>query len=109
MAREAVAGGKVRLNGKRAKPGRTVNIGDLLSLQRGVEEYTIIVLGLSLRRDPATVAQMLYEESEVSRSAREQLAEQRKLEHQQRPGRERRPDKRQRRRLVQFKKTGVDS
>lgn len=108
MAREAVAGGKVRLNGTRAKPGRAVNVGDVLGLQRGVEEYTITVVGLALRRGPATVAQSLYEESEASRSARERLAEQRKLEHQHHPERERRPDKRQRRRLVQFKKAGLD-
>lgn len=108
MAREAVAGGKVHLNGTRAKPGRVVNVGDVLGLQRGVEEYTITVVGLSLRRGPATVAQSLYEESEASRSARERLAEQRKLEHQHHLGRERRPDKRQRRHLVQFKKAGLD-
>jgi len=103
IAREAVSGGKVHLNGNRAKPGRTLQIGDELRIQRGEEEYTITVVELSPRRGPATVAQGLYEESEESRTRREQLAEARKLEHQQHASRERRPDKRQRRHLVRFK------
>jgi ribosome-associated heat shock protein Hsp15 len=103
VAREAVAGGKVHLNGNRAKPGRALNIGDELRVQRGEEEYTITIVELSIRRGPASVARTFYEESEESRIRREKLAEERKLEHQQYATRERRPDKRQRRRIVRFK------
>ena len=103
VAREAVSGGKVHLNGNRAKLGRSLNIGDELRIQRGEEEYTITVLELSIRRGPAVVARTFYEESEESRIRREQLAEQRKLEHQKNTTRERKPDKRQRRRIVRFK------
>jgi len=103
IAREAVSGGKVHLNGHRAKPGRSINTGDELRIQRGKEEYTITITELSIRRGPATVARTLYEESEESRSSREKLAEERKLERQQHATRERRPDKRQRRRIVRFK------
>jgi ribosome-associated heat shock protein Hsp15 len=60
-----------------------------------------------VQRGPAVVAQTLYEESEDSRSRREQLAAQRKLVNQQHAAPERRPDKRQRRRLVRFK-SGLD-
>ena len=107
VAREAVSGGKVHLNGNRAKPGRSLNVGDELRVQRGDDEYTISVAELSVRRGPASVARTLYVESEESLVKREQLAEQRKLEHQQNATRERRPDKRQRRRLVRFK-SGLD-
>ena len=105
LAREAVSGGKIHLNGKRAKPARPLNIGDELRIQRGEVELIVTVLGLSSRRGPATVAQGLYEESEKNRERREKLAEERKLQYQQRVGgeRERRPDKRQRRRLIRFK------
>jgi len=103
VAREAVSGGKVHLNGNRAKPGRSLNIGDELRIQRGEEEYTITVAELSVRRGPAVVARTFYEESEESRIKREQAAEQRKLERQQHVMRDRRPDKRQRRRIVRFK------
>ncbi len=103
VAREAVSGGKVHLNGKRAKPGRALNVGDELRVQRGEEEYSITVVELSVRRGPALVAETLYAESEDSRSKRTKLAETRKLERQQKTTREGRPDKRQRRRLVRFK------
>ena len=107
VAREAVSGGKVHLNGNRAKPGRSLSIGDQLRIQRGEEEYQIIVLELGSRRGPAVVARTFYEESEESRLKREKIAAQNKLEHEQHAGRERRPDKRQRRRLVRFK-SGLD-
>ena len=103
VARDAVSGGKVRLNGHRAKPGRALNVGDELCIQRGEEEYTITVAELTTRRGPAVVARTLYDESEESRLKREQLAEQKKLERQQNASRERRPDKRQRRRLIRFR------
>ena len=107
VAREAVSGGKVRLNDNRAKPGRTLNVGDELRIQRGEDEYIISVLELSSRRGPATVARTLYEESEDNRLKREKLAEERSLDRQQDDAREGRPDKRQRRRLVRFK-SGLD-
>ena len=107
VAREAVSGGKVHLNGNRAKPGRTVNTGDELRIQRGEEEFVITIVDPSSRRGPATVARTLYEESDESRIKREKLAEERKLERQQNPPRERRPDKRQRRRVIRFK-SGLD-
>ena len=107
VAREAVSGGKVHLNGNRAKPGRSLNMGDELRVQRGEEEYVITVLELSVRRGPATVARTLYEESEESLVRREKLAQARKLEKQNKTTRERRPDKRERRRLVRFK-SGMD-
>ncbi|MCP4047351.1 MAG: RNA-binding S4 domain-containing protein [Gammaproteobacteria bacterium] len=107
VAREAVSGGKVHLNGNRAKPGRTISIGDKLRIQRGDEEFVITIIEPSTRRGPATVARTLYEESDESRVRREKLAEERKFERQQHAPRERRPDKRQRRRVIRFK-SGLD-
>lgn len=102
-AREAISGGKVHLNGYRVKPGRALKPGDSLRIQRGEEEYVIDVVEISTRRGPATVAQTLYEETEESRIKREQHLEKRRLEREQNATRERRPDKRQRRRIVRFK------
>jgi len=103
VAREAVAGGKVHLNGNRAKPGRSLNIGDELRIQRAEDEYTVTILDLTARRGPATVARTLYAESEESRTQREKLAEERRLNHIQNSSNEGRPDKRQRRRLIRFR------
>jgi len=103
LARDAISGGKVHLNGYRVKPGRALKPGDSLRIQRGEDEFIINVVECSARRGPAVTAQGLYEETEESRLKREQRAEQRKLERQKHTSRERRPDKRQRRRLVRFK------
>ena len=105
VAREAVSGGKVHLNGNRAKPAKPLKAGDELRILRGEAEYIITVVGLSERRVSAAIAQGFYMESEENRLKREQLAEERRLQYQQRvgPGRDRRPDKRQRRRIIRFK------
>lgn len=105
LARDAVAGGKVQLNGYRVKPGRALRVGDELRIQRGEEEYSVEVLQLTTRRGPGAVAQTLYAESRQSAERRERLAAERRLERQQRAGPERRPDKRQRRRIIRFKNT----
>lgn len=105
LAREAVAGGKVQVNGHRVKPGRALKAGDELRIQRGAEEYTVEVLELATRRGSAAVAQTYYEESPASIERRERLAAQLRLERQQRGRPERRPDKRQRRRIIKFKST----
>ena len=103
VARDSVSGGKVHLNGNRVKPSRSISAGDELRIQRGEEEFIITVVEPSMRRGPATVARTLYEESEENRSRREKLAEERKLERQKHLTRERRPDKRQRRKIIRFK------
>ncbi|MCW8988148.1 MAG: heat-shock protein, partial [Gammaproteobacteria bacterium] len=63
----------------------------------------ITVEALSIRRGPAKEAQLLYIEDEPSIKKREELAEQRKLNAAQFPHAERRPDKRDRRRIIRFK------
>lgn len=79
LATEAVAGGKVEINGEHAKPAKTVKPGDEIRLRLGPYEHTLIVRALGERRGPASVAQTLYEETEGSRAAREKLAAQLKM------------------------------
>ena len=75
-ATDAVTGGKVEVNGERAKPAKSVKHGDEIRLRLGPYEHVLIVRGLGERRGPASVAQSLYEETEASRAVREKLAEQ---------------------------------
>jgi ribosome-associated heat shock protein Hsp15 len=103
LARAAVQGGKVRLNGARVKPSRPLALGDELRIQRGLEELTITVELLSDRRGPATEAQRLYLESEESRKLRAEQDQQWALQRAATAGRERRPDKRQRRQIIRFR------
>jgi ribosome-associated heat shock protein Hsp15 len=79
LATEAVAGGKVEVNGERAKPAKAVKTGDEIRLRLGPYEHVLIVRQLGERRGPASVAQTLYEETQASREARERLAAQLKM------------------------------
>jgi ribosome-associated heat shock protein Hsp15 len=79
LATEAVAGGKVEVNGERAKPAKAVKAGDEIRLRLGPYEHVLIVRQLGERRGPASVAQTLYEETQASREARERLATQLKM------------------------------
>ncbi|WJI17093.1 RNA-binding S4 domain-containing protein [Pseudoxanthomonas winnipegensis] len=100
LAKEAVGLGKVEIGGQRAKPSRTVRVGDALRVQRGEECFEIAVCGLSDQRGPAPVAQALYQETEASRQRR---VEARALSAAERGGYrppESKPDKRARR-LIQ--------
>ena len=79
LATEAVTGGKVDVNGERAKPAKAIKPGDEVRLRVGPYEYILIVHALGERRGSAAVAQTLYEETEASIREREKLAAQLKL------------------------------
>ena len=106
LARDAIKGGKVQIEGVRVKPGRTLSVGDSLTIRRGEEEYTITVEDTGERRLSASLAQEKYTEDPESKSRREAAAEQRKLDYHARRDRVRRPDKRQRREIIRFTKKG---
>ena len=80
LAADAVTGGKVELNGERAKPAKGVKVGDELRIRSGVFEQVVRVRGLSERRGPAAVAQTLYEETAESAAARAKMAERMRYE-----------------------------
>lgn len=102
IARDAVAGGKVELNGHGAKPGRTLKPGDRLNIQRGEERFEITVLDTEDRRVAAELAARRYEESAASIAQRAQAAEQRKIDRESGMVSTGRPDKRQRRQIINF-------
>src|SRR5690242_14257918 len=79
LATEAVSGGKVEVNGERAKPAKALKIGDEIRLRLGPYEHIVIVRELSDHRGPASVAQTLYEETQESKAERERLADQLKM------------------------------
>jgi ribosome-associated heat shock protein Hsp15 len=71
LATQAVAGGKVRLNGRRVKPAADLRAGDELEIVRGPYTHVVVVRGLAERRRSAAEAALLYEETEESRKARD--------------------------------------
>ena len=79
LATDAVAGGKVEVNGERAIPAKAIKPGDEIRLRVGPYEHILIVRALGERRGPVAAAQTLYEETEASRTERERLAAQLKM------------------------------
>jgi ribosome-associated heat shock protein Hsp15 len=73
-AATAVDGGKIDVNGDRAKRSRLLQAGDVVVLRRPPYEHHIVVRGVSEVRGPAKEAVALYEETAESRAAREKLA-----------------------------------
>lgn len=101
LATEAVQGGRVHVNGQRAKPARDVREGDEVQVTRpGSPATVVIVRDISDRRGPASEAQKLYEETPESLEAREKDRLMRKMAPPP-PGAElgARPTKRDRRRF----------
>ena len=76
LAADAIAAGKVEVDGDRVKPAKLLQLGDEVSIRLGPYLHVIHVRGLSERRGPATVAATLYEETAESTAARAKLAEQ---------------------------------
>jgi ribosome-associated heat shock protein Hsp15 len=105
LAAEAVAGGKVKVNGERVKAARAIHLGDALSIHIGPYEHVVRVLALSARRGPAPQAALLYEESEPSKMARQALAARLSAERGYAAPAEGRPSKKERRQIIQYKKT----
>jgi ribosome-associated heat shock protein Hsp15 len=98
-AQQAIEGGKVKLNGDRTKPAKDLKPGDRLSINIGTYDWTITVLQLSAHRGSAPVARTLYEESEESRSRRQEAIEKRRDRFEPAMARKGRPSKRERREL----------
>jgi len=103
LASKACDLGRIRSHGQEAKPAREVRVGDLLQVKNEGGEFAIEVLALSEMRGPAAVAQTLYRETEASKEARMKLAEERKAMQQYAPIPDRRPSKRDRRRIIRFR------
>jgi ribosome-associated heat shock protein Hsp15 len=107
LAKQAIEGGKIEVNGARCKPAKTVHVGDLLTISRGVERFEVQVAALSAQRGPATRAVGLYAETAESVLRREREREAQQLSrqaYQPPPGR---PSKRDRRDLAAFERQSI--
>ena len=56
LAAEAIAGGKVQVNGERAKRARPLQVGDEIRIRQGPYEHHVVVRALAGRRGPAARA-----------------------------------------------------
>lgn len=104
LARKAIDGGKVEIDGVRAKPGKLLKIGMKLKVRIGYDIREVMVKSLSDKRGPASVAVLLYEETAESLSIRMDNAEQRKMAANSIQYDHRKPEKHQRRLMQRVKR-----
>ncbi len=108
LAKAAIEGGKVHLQGQRVKVSKEIGIGDTLKIRQGWDEKTVVVLSLSDQRRGAPEAQQLYAETSESTERRESEAAARKAAGGmiERPAQ--RPTKKQRRQIHRFRETPTE-
>ncbi|MEQ1602656.1 MAG: RNA-binding S4 domain-containing protein [Methylophilaceae bacterium] len=107
LAADAVDGGKVHVNGDRAKPAKEVKLGFIIKIRNKDMEIEVEVKALSIQRRGAPEAALLYEESpaSIARRANEKVTH--ATDHAKRERGAGRPTKRQQRDIKRF--TGIES
>ena len=78
-ATDAVAGGRVEVNGEHPKPAKTVQAGDEVRVRMGPFEHILQVTAVAERRGTVAQAARLFQETPASLAARERHAEQLRL------------------------------
>jgi ribosome-associated heat shock protein Hsp15 len=106
LAQQALAAGRVQLNGERTKPAHEVKTGDRVVVRVNEWRWEVTVRALSERRGPAAEARKLYDETEASRAERLRLADLRRWGAEPAAALKGRPTKRDRRQIEDF--TGPD-
>ena len=106
LAARACGLGRIQCNRQPAKPAREIRIGDLLQIINDSGEFQVEVLLLSEVRGPASVAHTLYRETDASREQRLKVAAEQKAMKQFEQLPAGRPNKRDRRRIIQFRGGG---
>ena len=108
LARDAIDGGKIHLDGVKAKPSKMVVTGLEIEISRGRSSMVINVLDVREDRRPADEAPLLYEETSESIKKREA---ERDLFRYSRAGfqpADHRPNKKERRQITKLKGTSND-
>ena len=103
LAKTAIEGGKVHVDGQRIKPAKEVRVGQTLTVRRGQQQLTVVVTALSEQRGPAKVAQELYSETDDTIETREALSPRRRMERAGLQVPANRPSKKDRRDLRRLK------
>lgn len=103
LAQQAIRNGKVEVDGTTAKASRMVRKGDHILLSKEGFPYKLTVCELSEKRGPASEAIKLFNEDEDSVQKRITAQVERKIANLARPIPGPKPDKRQRRKILEWK------
>jgi ribosome-associated heat shock protein Hsp15 len=107
LAKAAIEGGKIHIDGQRTKPSKEITINTTLCIRQGWDEKTVVVEQLSDRRRGASEAAQLYRETPESIALREKQAAERKASNHAVTFDDRRPTKKQRRQIHRFKEENL--
>ena len=102
-AKAAVVGGHVQVNGSRVKAARDVHVGDRLTINRDDFKAEYVVQQLTDKRGSASVAQLMYEETDASKDRRESTKLQRQVMRGSLVKPKTKPNKADRRKLIRLK------
>ncbi len=108
LAAQAISAGKVEVNGVRAKPAKSLTVGDRVRVRKGPYEFLLTVRLLSDRRGPPATAATLYEEDPAGKATREKLAHQLRIAPSPTYEGRGRPTKRDRRELDRLRDDAAD-
>jgi ribosome-associated heat shock protein Hsp15 len=79
LAAEEIDKGRVAVNGTNVKPAKELKVGDAIEIQMGPVSRRLIVTSLSDKRGSASVAALMFSETDESVAQRVAAAEQRRL------------------------------
>jgi ribosome-associated heat shock protein Hsp15 len=108
LAKAAIEGGKVQLDGQRIKVSKEIAVGDRLQIRQGFDQREVVVEALSDQRRGAPEAQLLYTETAASIAKRESESAARKAAGGMIDRPAHRPSKKQRRQIHRFKEQPED-
>lgn len=108
LAKQAIEGGKIHCDGQRVKASKEITTGLYLTIRQDLDEKTVLVTGLSEQRRGAPEAALLYQETEESRTQREERAAQRKAGMGSYIISDHRPNKKERRQIHRFERKHLD-
>lgn len=103
LAKKAVEGGKVKVEGQKTKPSRLLKLNDRLEIGKGDLKWSVEVLELIEKRVSAKLAVNAYEETQESIEARENTILENKMIYSSAPRPAKHPDKKSRRQLIKIK------
>ena len=104
LAKIAIEGGKVKVDGRRVKASYILKVGDSLKIPRGWEDIEILVLALSIKRKGAADALLLYKETNESIAIRQNRNTARKLAGNTISNSSDKPDKKTRKQIHRLKR-----
>lgn len=108
LAKTAIEGGKVHIDGRRTKPSKEIEVQTRLHLRLGWDEIELDVIALSDKRGGAPQAALLYQETQTSKNKRETNATQRRAMGDTRIKPASKPNSKERRKLQGVKRLYLD-